>query len=523
MSSVERLQRSVGAGLRETLLLSFGRTYAHDFRAALRDTQPFAYVEIAVGLGVLALLNLLFFRVDNWGYFDSNPHPFWLIVIPIAARYGALPGYAAGFASAALYFLFILLQPRSAFVVDVFSSQAILNPVLFIIAGGALGELREAQKRAHKALAERYDEVEAGLQDIAQRYLAAVEINHEMQRRIVTQTSTVTTLYQAAKRLEELDVEELAPAALELVTSFIEADACALYLRQDGRFVLKAALPAGDRVPRPTELDTTRGLLAIAVGARRTVTVRDVIAEATPAEIMSQPLLMATPLAGQDGEVIGLLTVERIPFLRFTPTAVKLFGLLGDWASTAFQTALRFQETRDRNVQDELTGAYSYAYTWKRLGDELERARRYGFPLAVAAVRVERYAAIAPVRVPSVLQTLGLVFRQHIRPFDLLGKSATDDVFLLVLPHLAPAEAEALAGRLREEIVRFGFRPYDDDATLDVRVGLASTADAAPYGSSADGSAAVLPPLGPRELLDRALRSLAEQPPAALTRGDAVR
>src|SRR5262249_47182357 len=310
MESSRNFVKDLRASLQDTLPMTFGRVYGGNLRAAIADTQPMAFVEMAIGFGVIVVLNLLFFRRDNWGFFDTNPHPFWLAILPIAARYGALPGYAVGFLAAFLYLMFVVLQPRSAFVVDILSVQALLNPVLFIVVGAGLGELRESQKRAQKNLAERYDEVEAGLQDLAQRYLAAVEINKEMERRIVTQTSTVTTLYQAAKALEKLDIEELSPSVLELVTNFIEAEACALYLRENGRYVLKAARPANVDYARPAELDTTRGMVAIAYGDRRTVTVRDVITEATPAQIMAQRLLMATPLLGQNQDVIGILTVE---------------------------------------------------------------------------------------------------------------------------------------------------------------------------------------------------------------------
>src|SRR5207302_929012 len=156
-----------------------------------------------------------------------------------------------GLMAALLYMLFIIFQPRSVFAVDILSSQALLNPVLFILIGATLGELRESQKRAHKTLAAKYENVDAGLQDLAVRYLAAMEVNHEMQRRIVTQTSTVTTLYQAAKALEQLDIEALSPSVLELTTSFIEADSCALYLRQDGRFALRAGRPERPDFARP--------------------------------------------------------------------------------------------------------------------------------------------------------------------------------------------------------------------------------------------------------------------------------
>jgi GGDEF domain-containing protein len=490
--------RHLHGGVRTTLPYALGHRYGGDLRAALRETQPFAYVEMLGGFALLVALNWLFFREDNWGYFDVNPHPFWLVVVPIAVRYGALPGYASGFLAAALYLAFVALQPRSAFAVDILSSQALLNPVLFLIMGGLLGEVREAHKRAHKTLAARYDEVEAGLQDIAQRYLAAVEINREMQRRIVTQTTTVTTLYQAAKALEDLETERLLPSLLELVTTFIEAESCAVYLRQDGQFVLRAGRPEQVVPARPRELDVTQGVPALAVRQRRTATVRDVIPEATPVEIRRQRLLMATPLLGENQEVIGIVTVEQMPFLRFTPTAVKLFTLLGDWASTAFQRALRFQQTRDRNIEDELTGAYSHAYMTKRLGEEYLRARLYRLPLSVLALQAADYHAIPPVQLPRVLRTLGIVFRRHSRPIDILGKYATDDVFLLAAPHLGEPDAWALGQRIRQEVEAFGFKPFDDDRCLSLRVGVASLTEST---SSAE------------ELVDRAVRALAAQTP----------
>ena len=451
-----------------------------------------AYGETVAGLAILVALNLLFFR-NNWGYFDANPHPFWLVVIPVAARYGALPGYSAGFLSASVYFLLIATQPRSVFAVDILSTRAMLNPVLFIIVGGALGELREAQKRAHTTLAAKYDDVQVALQDLAQRYLGAIEINRELERRIVSQTSTVTTLYHAAKALDQLDIEELSPSVLELTTSFIEAEACSLYLRKDGKLVLKAARPANVEFGRPGELDTRQGMIGIAVAEKRTVTVRDVLTEATPAQIMGQRLLMATPILGENQDVLGVLAVERMPFLRFTPTAVRLFTLLGDWASSAFQTALRFQQTQDRNVEDPLTGAYSFSYMMKRLHEEIVRARSYGFPLTLLALRIERYDAVPRVKVPSLLQTLGFIFRRHIRPMDMLGKYATEDIFLIALPHVAADEGRALALRIQQELEQFGFQPFDTGERLQVTVSVAG-------GIQGVG--------GPEELVERAIQGI---------------
>jgi diguanylate cyclase (GGDEF)-like protein len=464
-----------------------------DLRTALSESQPAAYVEIVAGLGLIVAINLLFFRDDNWGFFEVNPHPFWLVIVPIAARYGAGPGYVAGALAAVLYVLLIVFQPRSIFAVDILSTQAILPPVLFLVVGAGLGELRESQKRAQKELAARYDTLESDLEDLAQRYLAAVEINREMQRRIVSQTSTVTTLYQAAKALDQLEIEQLCPAILELVVTFVEAEACALYLRDGDKFVLKEARPEQGGVQRPRELDTMRGIPSLVLSEQRTATIRDVFATASPMQIAQAPLLIATPLLGQNHEVIGILTVERMPFLRLTPSAVKLFSLLGDWASSAFQTALHFQQTRDRNVVDELTGAYSSSYISQRLSEEVARAHMYKMPLSVLAIRIDNYASIPAVKLPSVLQALSVAFRRYIREIDVLGKSAMDDSFIVLLPQLTADDGFAVGERIRREIEAFAFQPFDTEQTLSVSVAVASLG---PDGQRAD------------DLIDKALGSL---------------
>src|SRR5204863_3336671 len=120
-----------------------------------------------------------------------------------------------------------------------------------------------------------------------------IELVKQPKRRIASQTSTVATLHQAAKALEGLELNELRPSVLELTTQFVEADACALYMREDGKLVLAAARPVDVDFARPEQLDTSRGVAALAYGDKRTVTVRDVLEDTTPSQMMTQPVLMA--------------------------------------------------------------------------------------------------------------------------------------------------------------------------------------------------------------------------------------
>ncbi|MCA3748587.1 MAG: GAF domain-containing protein [Rubrobacter sp.] len=460
-------------------------------RPGKRSVRAVAYAETALALAILVAAGLLI-QPQNPGFVGVSPHPFWLVVVPIAALHGSPPGYVAGAASALAYLGLAAAQAGSLADPGLLRPGFLLEPVLFLVAGGALGELRESQRRRERDMLRRQEELESDLQDLAQRYLASVELARELERRIVDQTSTVTTLYEAAKALERLEVEELSPAVLELAGSFVEVESCSLYLLRDGRFVLEAGRPEG--APRPGELDTGSGLPAIVASERRTATVHELLTEPTPGRLARQPMLMVAPILSGDGEVAGMLVAERMPFLRFTPAAVRLFTLLGDWASGAFQRALRFRQTRDRNVEDELTGAYNHAYLLKRAEQEVFRSRTYGIPLSLLALRAEDFEHIPEIRLPGVLRTLSLVFRHHIRPIDVLGKHAEEGTFLLLLPHLNAEAADDLAARLRREVESFGFRPFEEqDRILRLRTGRATLS----------GTAG-----GARELVEAAVDSL---------------
>ena len=431
---------------------------------ALR-TRTSECVEAAVGVLLVTAVGLTL--PGHWGLLDIQPHPLWLVVLAIGVRYGLPASYVAGSLSAASYLALSWLQP--AVRTTPFGAHNLLQPLLLLAGAVVIGEIAESRRRRLVEAERAGAEAHASLDEALTRYRATLEVKSELEKRIVGQPASVVTLYETAKQLETLDRARLYPAILDLLTTFLGVEACALYVRQadaDG-FRLHGALPA-EHGSRALLLDTSEGVSGRAVRERRLVTVRDRLRADGPAGLAGEPALMAGPLLDRAGEVSGLVVIERMPFLKFSPTSVRLCNLILDWASTALQNAELYEDTLVRAVDHDLTGAFTAQHTLKVLRDELQRARRYGLPFSVVVVQAQGLTEVAGASHDALLRALGQAFRSCLRSVDIIGHHAEPDTFVLALP-VTPLEgarviAERVAAELRMHLQGLG--------ALTLRIGL---------------------------------------------------
>lgn len=114
------------------------------------------------------------------------------------------------------------------------------------------------------------------------------------------------------------------------------------------------------------------------------------------------------------------------------------------------------EEIHRLSMTDALTGAYNRRSIEERLPSEVERAHRYGRPLAVMFVDLDHFKQINdshghPVG-DTVLREMAMSMRQLLRnSVDWIARYGGEE-FLIVLPETELEEAVAAAQRLREHL-----------------------------------------------------------------------
>jgi diguanylate cyclase (GGDEF)-like protein len=113
------------------------------------------------------------------------------------------------------------------------------------------------------------------------------------------------------------------------------------------------------------------------------------------------------------------------------------------------------QRLRSLAYQDSLTELYNHRYFYEQLTHEVERALRYGRPVSVILVDLDRFKEVndtyGHLMGDKLLTLLGRVIRDQVRSADIAARYGGDE-FAIILPDTPLAAAQATAQKLASAI-----------------------------------------------------------------------
>ncbi len=211
----------------------------------------------------------------------------------------------------------------------------------------------------------------------------------------------------------------------------------------------------------------------------------------------------------QSHETIADLLVPAIFFLN------AVFILLVSYLS--LQTALslqRISRLERESITDPLTGMYNRRHLDRRLVEEVERARRYGYPLSIMLFDIDHFKKINDQHGHQlgdvVLKNLARIFAGAVRRTDIVARYGGEEI-LIITPHTEISEAFDLAERIRllvqeSEVADFRTQAGRQPIHVTISAGVAELqeemdstrslielADEALYQAKSDGRNRVIP------------------------------
>lgn len=152
----------------------------------------------------------------------------------------------------------------------------------------------------------------------------------------------------------------------------------------------------------------------------------------------------------------------------------------------ALEHSLRAANERNRlmSITDALTGTYNRRYLMDQLPREVERARRYAYPLSVLMCDIDFFKrmndACGHAAGDEVLQQFAARVQKSIRTTsDWIARYGGEE-FLIVLPETSHEGAMFVAEKIRSIMAASPFVTRAGEATITASFGVASTAPQGP-------------------------------------------
>ncbi len=208
--------------------------------------------------------------------------------------------------------------------------------------------------------------------------------------------------------------------------------------------------------------------------------------------------IVCVPLKSKN-RILGVIElVNSLEESRFCEADLKILSTIADYAAIAIENARYVERVRELVVTDDLTGLYNSRYLLDLLDYEIDRARRYGYPVSLVFLDLDFFKDVNDTYGHLVgsrlLAEVGRLIRGQIRKADVAIRYGGDE-FVVVLPNTPKEGAVTMATHLRTRLrdqyfledegyrirltASFGVATFPDDA--ETKLALIRMADRAMY------------------------------------------
>ncbi|MEZ6014896.1 MAG: hypothetical protein R3F49_07280 [Planctomycetota bacterium] len=366
-----------------------------------------------------------------------HPHPYWVIVLPLAAAHGIRVGVLAAVTAIGLYLAGLVLAREPVAFAQLFDRDTLSEPVLFLAAAVILGEVRYALgERLESAFGENRA-LRADVERLASEREVLLVANSELTRRIAVGETELDELLLLARRLRFASRASLLTIAVEFASDKCGGRVRLLAPASEGErleVVAQAGVEAQDSAP-----------LAESLLVKRCLASRSTRSSFTERLGAGEPLV-AAPLLDFQRNVVGILALDAVPAERLRTTIAETLGSIADWISSELQDPGRDLRPSDSaRATTSLASPQRWTQLVATLRFEAQRRVAQGIPAQVITFSAPPRIGLDEGRVArAVAAAMGDVSG--------LFRFCYQGTFAVVLPGAEYVQAERMASVLEQSL-----------------------------------------------------------------------
>jgi len=324
----------------------------------------------------------------------------------------------------------------------------------------AIGVLNVESTQAHA-----FDEADVRLMTTFAGQLAVAIERLNLYHQAMSTAERRAVLYRAAQEISaSLDIEHVYQAIHRAVAQLMPCDDLLIVLlnEQAQEFEGVYVIQNGKRLP-VEHFPSDSGLCGYVIANRRSLKIDDFTANIDDVQSIAFDLDqtqsgIVVPLMLK-GKAIGALSAQSYATYTYTDDDQEMLELLASHAAIALDNARLFSEVQQLATTDSLTAIYNRRHFFALARGEVERSRRYKYPLSLIMFDIDHFKRVndtyGHAKGDVVLQTIAQRCRQQLRETDIFGRYGGEE-FVVLLPLTDIESARRVAERLRQEAIAAG-------------------------------------------------------------------
>ena len=425
-----------------------------------------AYIYETISAFILIdCLNFIFFWQDP-GFLTLSLHPYWIIVLLIASRYGFSGGLFSGFCAGAQALFFMCQDVSSLSGIErVIESKGVILPVSFLFIGIVLGGIRQKYIHKYETVENELDDVSKSLESINKRFETEEKARKVLEARIIGETATVKTLYGSSKHFESLDIDNIFIGCLDVMQDGFHVEKASFYLLEEDYFVLKASKGWENEELVEGKISKDKCIMNLAVDEDRYITIKDILNRRDSNQFIDQygQVLAMFPVRNSRGKGVGVVNIEKMDFLHYNTPNLNMIELIVEWAGRALYNRLFLNSLESRMINDDNLGIFEFNHFQNVSRSEFIRAKQFKLDLTVFFIKIDRYGFLNEKTQELVAKSLVSLLKKYLHETDMLFKYRFDGIFCVLSPMFKKDSLKSVIRKVESEFYRVISNSHSDE------------------------------------------------------------
>lgn len=409
--------------------------------------------EIPIFYVILALINYYFF-LSSPAFFRTSFNPAWIGILLFAFRYGLFAAALSGISSAVYYLAFIWFFGERYYFED---TSFYFLPSLFIVVGTSLGIGIYRFQVKIVDLSQKLDTLIENNRIISEEASTYQSINKVLEKKVVTQMSTMATVYQGAQKLESTDFEDLYKATLNFFSRMMQAEQAAVYVLKNNQWILFEHKGWSKDDEWPHSFDLNEGLLGLCYSKKSIATIKELITDLTDLKQIQNTKsqtthLIAAPLKiGNTDKIKAIYTIQKLDLIYMNSATINTLQFLVEWVARSIDKAEQYHTIRSFEIFDPDLNIFSFKYFSSRLKQEFYKSKNYYLPLSLCLFRVAGLEKQKKEHKKKILMLVSQLIIKFCSDSDIVAHYNKETIhFACLFSTSSPEKSEALLQNIKK-------------------------------------------------------------------------